>query len=130
MTHHTKTITLSTGVKVTVGARNSWSLIHARSVANSIIIAMGIESLMDLPRREQIQVSTYIDMLVDTEHIDGDLGFAWPEIGDDDKVIYAAYQAISHHLTPKDLMDWHGAILDVSYGPGEEELKPGVNEKN
>lgn len=127
--HHTRIVEVN-GAKITVGARDGWSSIHIQRVLTALAIAMDFNRLTDLPGRLQTEIRTFTDMVVLTEKVEGDLGFPWPSSADSEAEILQAFEAVRDKLNAKDVLVWHDAIIDLEYGPGDDEIKPGVDEKN
>lgn len=126
--HFNKTISIN-GADITVGAGDGWDSVLAQQVLTELAVALDFERVSDLPGRTQAKLRAFVDLVVYTEKVEGDLGIPWPAVGDGPDAMRRAFEALSA-FEPAQILRWRNAIMDVSAGPGEDEFKPGIDEKN
>lgn len=70
-----------------------------------------------------VRVNKFIDFVIRTERIEGDLGFEWPQAVTDQARIVLAYEHW-RELPREVLREWDRQLAEVNTPPGDPALQP------
>lgn len=125
-----KTIEIG-GARVTVRSADGWTDIDRRAVLRDLVEALGTLSAdgkrYDLGSKLRDRVAVFAACVIQTETVEGDLGFAWPGEAATTSELIAAFACVSL-LPPGAIEQWLEAIDSVDQSPGDPDLSPEVDE--
>lgn len=119
--------------KVTVRSSSAWTMTDAETVRIKMIRTMGHEiddngkAVIRVTDIEAGRLGPFVLMLVNTESVEGSLGFNWPLPSAPGEELVKAYHELGNCLNVNEVELWVSTLEEVDLPPGDPDLFPEAN---